>query len=130
MKRLLVFLILLVAAGCGRGGSDSNQAAAPTTSATTTTVVPTTTEPTTTEEPTTTKAKVDDAAREGCKELVNAKNDDGIRRGMVFFSLSLNNDFAGPANKFIDADNSGDSKAANSALTDLVIACHAAGFDK
>src|SRR5215217_2387173 len=127
MRRLiLVAVVGLLACACG--GGDDNPQASPTTVTTTTLPPTTTTEPTTTEEPTTTKAKVDDAAREGCKQLANAKDNDGIRRAIIFLSLSLNDDFSGPANEFVDADNGGHQRKAYRALADLNIACHAAGL--
>src|SRR5215217_4651123 len=115
MRRLiLVAVVGLLACACG--GGDDNPQASPTT--VTTTTLP----------PTTTKAKVDDAAREGCKQLANAKDNDGIRRAIIFLSLSLNDDFSGPANEFVDADNGGHQRKAYRALADLNIACHAAGL--
>lgn len=122
-RRLVVLLALVLVAGCGGGGGGNSSAAATTTSSTTTTIAPTTTE-----EPTTTNAKADEAAREGCKELAKAKDDDGIRRGIIFFTLSANDDFSGPANEFVNADKGGDQRTAFGALTDLNIACHKAGL--
>jgi hypothetical protein len=122
--RLAVISVVLLAS-CA-SGNDRQEAAATSTSSTTTTS--TTIEPTTTEEPTTTKAKIDSAVRTGCKELVDAKDDDGIRRAIVFFSLSANPDFSVPADEFVEADNGGDDRAAFAALADLNIACHNAGL--